>query len=102
MRHNSILNGEENPFELNGLPGHYEEEGGTMTQTQVKTGTVKWFNGEKGFGFISCEGFDKDIFVHHSAIMMEGYRALVEGQTVEFEYETSDKGYKATKAKPIG
>ena len=100
MRHNSILNGEDNPFGLTGLSGNYEEEGGTMTQTQTKTGTVKWFNVEKGYGFIACEGFDKDVFVHHSDIMMEGYRSLIEGQAVEFEYETSDRGFKATKVKP--
>lgn len=98
---NSILSGEDNPFGLTELPRYYEEEGGTMTQGQTKTGTVKWFNVEKGFGFIACEGFDKDVFVHHSDIMMEGYRSLAEGQLVEFEYETSDKGFKASKVKPV-
>ena len=50
----------------------------------MATGTVKWFNAEKGYGFISREGA-KDVFVHHSQIVMDGYRALEEGQTVEFD-----------------
>lgn len=48
-------------------------------------GTVKWFNAEKGYGFITLEGNNQDVFVHWSAIQMDGYRALEEGQQVEFE-----------------
>ncbi|CAN5828233.1 cold-shock protein [soil metagenome] len=60
----------------------------------MATGTVKWFSAEKGFGFIAREGGD-DVFVHHSAIDMTGYRNLEEGQTVEFELTTTDKGEQA-------
>jgi CspA family cold shock protein len=58
------------------------------------TGTVKWFNAEKGYGFISPEN-GQDVFVHHSAIQAEGYRSLAEGQRVEFDVEPSPKGQKA-------
>jgi CspA family cold shock protein len=57
-------------------------------------GTVKWFNGSKGYGFISREGGD-DVFVHHSAIQSEGYRNLEEGQRVEFTIESDPKGLRA-------
>jgi cold shock protein len=57
-------------------------------------GTVKWFNAEKGYGFIAREG-GNDIFVHQSAIQAEGYRTLTEGQQVQFDIEQSDKGPKA-------
>jgi CspA family cold shock protein len=59
------------------------------------TGTVKWFNGSKGYGFISREDGD-DVFVHHSAIEAEGYRNLEEGQRVEFTIERGPKGLQAT------
>lgn len=55
-------------------------------------GTVKWFNTEKGFGFISPEDGSKDCFVHHTAINSEGFRNLEEGQTVEFEIVQGQKG----------
>jgi CspA family cold shock protein len=58
------------------------------------TGTVKWFNGSKGYGFISREGGD-DVFVHHSAIQAEGFRNLQEGQRVEFTIESDPKGLRA-------
>jgi CspA family cold shock protein len=57
-------------------------------------GTVKWFNGAKGYGFISRDGGD-DVFVHYSAIQAEGFRKLEEGQRVEFEVEDSAKGPQA-------
>ena len=57
-------------------------------------GTVKWFNASKGYGFIGREGGD-DIFVHFSAIQMEGYKRLKEGQKVEFSIEESAKGLQA-------
>jgi len=60
------------------------------------TGTVKWFNGSKGYGFITREDGEKDVFVHHSAIQGTGYRDLEEGQRVEFEVEDSPKGPQAT------
>jgi cold-shock DNA-binding protein family len=62
----------------------------------VKNGVVKWFNAEKGFGFISVEG-EKDVFVHFSAIQSEGYRSLEEGQEVQFEIVDGDKGPQADK-----
>ena len=58
------------------------------------TGTVKWFNGSKGYGFISREDGD-DVFVHHSAIQAEGFRNLEEGQRVEFTVERDPKGLRA-------
>lgn len=57
-------------------------------------GTVKWFSNEKGYGFIAREG-GEDVFVHHSAIEMEGYRSLNEGQRVEFEVVQGQKGLQA-------
>jgi cold shock protein len=61
----------------------------------MATGTVKWFNAEKGYGFISQTG-GSDIFVHYSAIQMQGYKALEEGQQVEFEVTNSPKGPQAS------
>jgi cold shock protein len=58
-------------------------------------GTVKWFNGEKGFGFISPDGGDSDVFVHHSQIQADGYRSLDEGQRVEFNVTQGPKGPQA-------
>ncbi len=60
----------------------------------MPTGTVKWFSAEKGFGFIARDG-DEDVFVHHTAIDMQGFRNLLEGQSVEFELTTTDKGAQA-------
>ncbi len=60
----------------------------------MKTGTVKWFNSEKGYGFISIEGED-DVFVHFSAIQGDGFKTLEEGQSVEFEIVDGDKGPQA-------
>jgi CspA family cold shock protein len=64
-------------------------------------GTVKWFNGEKGFGFITREDGEKDCFVHHSAIQGEGYKNLTEGQRVEFEVVQGPKGPAAEKVVPL-
>ena len=58
-------------------------------------GTVKWFNNQKGYGFITPES-GADLFVHHTAIQGEGYRALEEGQEVEFDVTTGPKGQQAT------
>ncbi len=62
-------------------------------------GTVKWFNAEKGYGFIARNDGD-DVFVHQSAIQAEGYRTLQEGQRVEFNIEDGAKGPKATNVTP--
>lgn len=57
-------------------------------------GSVKWFNAEKGYGFIAVDG-GEDVFVHYSAIDMDGYRSLEEGQRVEFEISQGQKGPQA-------
>ncbi|MFN4242780.1 MAG: cold-shock protein [Tepidisphaerales bacterium] len=64
----------------------------------MATGKVKWFNDQKGFGFILAEN-GKDVFVHHSVIEGTGFRTLQDGETVEYEYEEGPKGMKATKVK---
>ena len=64
-------------------------------------GTVKWFNGEKGFGFIAVDGGGADVFVHYSAIESSGYRSLDEGQRVEFETTQGPKGPQADKVRAI-
>ena len=62
---------------------------------QKETGTVKWFNNTKGFGFIEPDNGGGDVFVHHSAIKAEGFRSLEEGQRVELTVIQGDKGRKA-------
>ncbi|MDT3445562.1 MULTISPECIES: cold-shock protein [Pseudofrankia] len=64
-------------------------------------GTVKWFNAEKGFGFISVDGGGPDVFVHFSAIMSDGYKSLDEGQNVQFEIVQGQKGPQADKVQPV-
>ncbi|HKT05307.1 MAG TPA: cold-shock protein [Rugosimonospora sp.] len=61
----------------------------------MSTGTVKWFNADKGFGFIVPDGDGPDLFVHHSAIQTQGYRELRENQRVEFEVVPGQKGPQA-------
>ena len=65
------------------------------------TGIVKWFKDEKGFGFITRDDGEKDVFVHHSAIRMDGFRSLREGQKVEFEVVQGDKGPAAENVTPV-
>lgn len=64
-------------------------------------GTVKWFNGDKGFGFISVDGGGEDVFVHFSAIQGAGYRTLEENQRVEFEVAQGPKGPQADRVRAI-
>ena len=59
------------------------------------TGTVKWFDSKKGFGFITREGMDGDIFVHYTSIEGEGFRSLKDGEAVEFDLIESEKGLQA-------
>ena len=61
----------------------------------MATGTVKWFNDAKGYGFIAPEDGSKDLFVHHTGIDEDGYRSLEEGQKVSYESTAGDKGPKA-------
>ena len=63
--------------------------------SERKSGTVKWFNTQKGYGFISPDGDAEDVFVHHSSILSEGFRNLEEGDRVEFETEEGPKGTQA-------
>ena len=63
----------------------------------MATGTVKWFNNAKGYGFISPEGGGSDVFAHFSAITMEGYKTLKQGQKVEFDLIDGPRGLQATK-----
>lgn len=65
------------------------------------TGTVKWFNEEKGYGFLTQENGGKDIFVHFRAISGEGFRTLKEGQAVSFEIEEGQKGPQAANVTPV-
>jgi len=64
-------------------------------------GTVKWFNAEKGFGFITRTDGEKDCFVHHTAIQAEGYKTLAEGEKVEFDVVQGQKGPAAEKVVKI-
>jgi CspA family cold shock protein len=61
----------------------------------MATGTVKWFNSDKGYGFITADDEGKDVFVHFSAISGEGYKSLAEGAKVEYEVEEGPKGPQA-------
>jgi cold shock protein len=74
------------------LPVLFKAEGGVF---KMATGTVKWFNDAKGFGFITPSDGSKDVFVHFSAVQGDGFKSLPEGANVEFEVEQGDKGPQA-------
>lgn len=67
----------------------------------MSTGTVKWFNDSKGYGFISPDGGGEDLFAHHSAIQANGFRTLQENQKVSFDIVTGPKGKQAANIKPL-
>jgi CspA family cold shock protein len=80
-----------------GRPETFREE----TEKNMATGTVKWFNDAKGFGFIAREG-GADVFVHFSAITGSGFKTLQEGQKVEFDVVPGKKGEQAQNVRPVG
>jgi cold shock protein len=85
------------------MPAGTQRRGRPETTERVVSmalGTVKWFNAEKGYGFITVDGSGDDIFVHWSAIQGEGYRALDEGQRVELEVGEGEKGPQAESVRP--
>jgi CspA family cold shock protein len=67
----------------------------------MASGTVKWFNGQKGFGFIAQDDGGADVFAHHSAIESDGFRSLEENQRVEFEVTQGPKGPQAVNIRPL-
>ncbi len=75
--------------------------GTTEESEEMTQGTVKWFNSEKGFGFITPDDGGKDVFVHFSAIGGSGYKSLDENQRVEFETETGPKGPQAVNVQSV-
>jgi CspA family cold shock protein len=70
-------------------------------EDNMATGTVKWFSDDKGFGFITPDEGTKDLFVHHSAIVGEGFRSLAEGAKVSYEAEQGPKGPAAANVTPL-
>ncbi|SJN17847.1 Cold shock protein CspA [Mycetocola reblochoni REB411] len=70
-------------------------------EKSMATGTVKWFNAEKGFGFIAPDDGTPDVFAHYSAIASSGYRSLDENQKVEFEITQGPKGLQAENIRPL-
>jgi len=67
----------------------------------MATGTVKWFDDAKGFGFIAPEDGSKDVFVHHTGILGDGFKSLSDGQQVEFDVQTTPKGLAASNVRPV-
>jgi CspA family cold shock protein len=72
-----------------------------LQERSMAQGTVKWFNADKGFGFIAPDDGTADVFVHFSAIVADGYRSLDEGQKVEFDVTQGQKGPQAEQVRPV-
>ena len=81
--------------------GEHQARPQLLTGSSMATGTVKWFNSEKGFGFIAQDGGGADVFAHYSNINAQGYRELLEGQQVEFEIAQGQKGPQAENIRVI-
>jgi CspA family cold shock protein len=80
----------------------HAKAGSAHSEKQVMAeGTVKWFNSEKGFGFIAPDGDGPDVFVHYTAIATDGYQSLEENQRVEFETTQGQKGPQAENVRPL-
>jgi cold shock CspA family protein len=81
---------------------HLERQDNNLRENKnMATGTVKWFNDQKGYGFIKPDNGVKDVFVHHTAIEMDGFRTLSENQKVSYEIEKGPKGEQAGKVRPL-
>jgi CspA family cold shock protein len=78
-----------------------DPEGNTAGESNMAQGTVKWFNADKGYGFIAPDDGTADVFVHHSAIQTDGFRSLSENQRVEYTAGQGAKGPQAEQVSPI-
>jgi cold shock protein len=83
------------------MPHPWHPKIGLHEEKHVAQGTVKWFNADKGFGFIAPDDGTADVFVHHSAIEMDGYRVLQDNQRVEYTAGQGTKGPQAEQVRPI-
>jgi len=79
----------------------YAAHTNAVEEHSMATGTVKWFNDDKGFGFITPDESGKDLFVHHTGINASGFKTLAEGAKVSFDAESGDKGPKAVNVTPL-
>jgi CspA family cold shock protein len=95
---------------MNRFSTHFRAEQGGIPRRSIlsekskrvmATGSVKWFNDAKGFGFITQDGGGDDVFVHHTAIQAQGFRTLAEGQKVEFDVTKGPKGLQAANVRPV-